>query len=313
MVFVGITSGAMAATEYKNTNGDMCAKVDDNHVTIYFDTGSSTLIGEKIDCKDEYEKAIESVVGSENDIDQIVIIGSADNTGDGSSFDNTGLALRREQYAKGMLEGMNISVDDYITGSSDANAKERYGKQSEQRTAHIYVIWKQVECEQSDIDKIERMRNSLNDCKKCNDDISEQVKGIVNKMAEVCTDTGKKLTATPATEYKRLWQQLAKLIKDFDKKHPGVLDMRDFAEADYDYLKSLSLKQTVWRDEEGKFNVKRLASDSIAGVVLGTAGGLITSKLVKKNQIKTGFEDIQCTIGGQRVADWHDEFTVGIQ
>ena len=70
---------------------------------------------------------------------------------------------------------------------------------------------------------------------------------------------------------------------------------------------------SVWKTNEGDFNTARLASDSIAGVVLGTAGGLITSKVVKKNQVKSGFEDIQCTIGGQKVADWHDEFTVGIQ
>lgn len=73
------------------------------------------------------------------------------------------------------------------------------------------------------------------------------------------------------------------------------------------------LKLTVWRDEEGKFNTSRLLSDSIAGVVLGTAGGLITSNVVKKNQVENGFEDIQCTIGGQVVAGWGDEFRVGIQ
>ncbi len=72
-------------------------------------------------------------------------------------------------------------------------------------------------------------------------------------------------------------------------------------------------KANVWRNEEGKFNTARLASDSIAGVVLGTAGGLITSSVIKKNQIENGFEDIQCTIGGQVVADWGDEFRVGIQ
>lgn len=76
-----------------------------------------------------------------------------------------------------------------------------------------------------------------------------------------------------------------------------------------DWRKSL----TVWKTKEGDFNKARLASDSIAGVVLGTAGGLITSKVVKKSQVKSGFEDVQCTIGGQKVADWGDEFTVGIQ
>lgn len=80
-------------------------------------------------------------------------------------------------------------------------------------------------------------------------------------------------------------------------------------------LKSMSetFKVSVWKNKEGKFNTARLASDSIAGVVLGTAGGLITSSVVKKNQVKNGFEDIQCVIGGQVVADWGDEFRVGIQ
>ena len=80
-------------------------------------------------------------------------------------------------------------------------------------------------------------------------------------------------------------------------------------------LKSMSegFKVSVWKNKEGNFNTARLASDSIAGVVLGTAGGLITSNVVKKNQVKSGFEDIQCTIGGQVVADWGDEFRVGIQ
>ena len=72
-------------------------------------------------------------------------------------------------------------------------------------------------------------------------------------------------------------------------------------------------ERSVWKDKDGNFNKARLASDSIAGVVLGTAGGLITSHVVKKNQVKSGFEDINCAVGGQKVADWSDEFTVGIK
>ncbi len=72
-------------------------------------------------------------------------------------------------------------------------------------------------------------------------------------------------------------------------------------------------KVSVWKDEKGNFNTSRLVSDSVAGVVLGTAGGLITSNIVKKNQIEDGFEDIQCTVGGQVISNWGDEFRVGIQ
>ena len=73
----------------------------------------------------------------------------------------------------------------------------------------------------------------------------------------------------------------------------------------------ISAERNVWKDAEGKFNTSRLISDSVAGVVLGTAGGLITSSVVKKNQLEDGFEDIKCTIGGQSVATWGDEFYVG--
>ena len=73
------------------------------------------------------------------------------------------------------------------------------------------------------------------------------------------------------------------------------------------------LKVTAWRNAEGKFNTARLASDSIAAVVLGTAGGLITSSVMKKHQVEDGFEDLKCTVGGQAVAGWGDEFTVGIK
>ncbi len=71
--------------------------------------------------------------------------------------------------------------------------------------------------------------------------------------------------------------------------------------------------KSVWKDKEGNFNTARLVSDSIAGVVLGTAGGLITSNIVKKNQLKKGFEDIKCTIGGQEVAGYGDEIKVGVK
>ncbi len=73
------------------------------------------------------------------------------------------------------------------------------------------------------------------------------------------------------------------------------------------------LDVSVWKDAEGNFNTARLVSDSIAGVVLGTAGGLITSSVVKKNQVKSGFEDVVCTIGGQTVGGYGDEISVGIQ
>ena len=71
--------------------------------------------------------------------------------------------------------------------------------------------------------------------------------------------------------------------------------------------------KSKWKNAQGEFNTARLASDSIAAVVLGTAGGLITSSVMKKHQVEDGFEDLKCVIGGQPVAGWGDEFRVGIQ
>ena len=68
---------------------------------------------------------------------------------------------------------------------------------------------------------------------------------------------------------------------------------------------------TYWKNSEGKFNTARLASDSIAGVVLGTVGGIVTANVVKKSQVKQGFEDMKCSIGGQSVANFGDDFVVG--
>ena len=76
---------------------------------------------------------------------------------------------------------------------------------------------------------------------------------------------------------------------------------------------SNSMDASVWKDKNGNFNTSRLVSDSVAGVVLGTAGGLITSNIIKRNQIKGGFEDIKCTVGGQVVAEYNDDFMVGIR
>ena len=70
-------------------------------------------------------------------------------------------------------------------------------------------------------------------------------------------------------------------------------------------------EKSVWRDTEGNFNTSRLLSDSVAGVVLGTVGGIVTANLVKKAQTKQGFEDIGCFIGGQSVAGFGDEFIIG--
>ncbi|MDR1207702.1 MAG: hypothetical protein LBK26_04810, partial [Rickettsiales bacterium] len=57
-------------------------------------------------------------------------------------------------------------------------------------------------------------------------------------------------------------------------------------------------------------NTNRIIADATAGVVLGTVSGLITSSVIKKNQIKNGFDDLECSSSGTKIADWGDEFMI---
>jgi hypothetical protein len=76
------------------------------------------------------------------------------------------------------------------------------------------------------------------------------------------------------------------------------------------FFNSVKEDRSVWKTVEGKFNTARLASDLTAGVVLGTVGGVVSGVVIKKKQIEKGFEVLHCTVGGQKMADWGDEFTV---
>ncbi len=80
-----------------------------------------------------------------------------------------------------------------------------------------------------------------------------------------------------------------------------------------DFANNASKQASVWKDAEGNFNTARLASDLTAGVVLGTVGGVVSGVVIKKKQIEKGFDALHCTVGGQKVADWGDTFTIGLR
>lgn len=152
---------------------------------------------------------------------------------------------------------------------------------------------------------------------------SQMVLQLIQEFETMCTNSN--LTVA---EYNKISNQVSLAVelncqpkieeekKDVEEKKPDPnLQSRAAIIAAGGMLDKIasSLDVNVWKDKDGKFNTARLASDSIAAVVLGTAGGLITSSVMKKHQVEDGFEDLKCTIGGQPVAGWGDEFTVGIQ
>ncbi len=144
-------------------------------------------------------------------------------------------------------------------------------------------------------------------CKKLNTDAEWDAENGECK----CFDTNKFFTSGKC-EYTTEYQEKQKQEKLNAEKISAANDIRSFAENSLDSVVA-AFDRSKWRDADGNFNTARLASDSVAAVVLGTAGGLISSKVIKKKQVENGFEDIKCTIGNQEVADWGDEFQVGIQ
>lgn len=70
---------------------------------------------------------------------------------------------------------------------------------------------------------------------------------------------------------------------------------------------------SVWKDADGNFNTARLASDLTAGVVLGTVGGVVSGVVIKKKQVEKGFDALNCSVGGQKIANWGDTFEVGFR
>jgi len=79
------------------------------------------------------------------------------------------------------------------------------------------------------------------------------------------------------------------------------------------FFSSVDSDRSVWKNADGSFNAARLASDLTAGVVLGTVGGVVSGVLIKKSQVEKGFDALNCTVGGQKIADWGDEFRVGLR
>ncbi len=115
----------------------------------------------------------------------------------------------------------------------------------------------------------------------------------------------------------RKWQELyGDLCKDSVQNlpdGPSTTELSNAVSKLEAFTKTAESNKSVWKDSEGKFNTARLASDLTAGVVLGTVGGVVSGVVIKKKQIEKGFDVLHCAVGGQKVADWGDTFSVGFR
>lgn len=285
---------------------------------IYFDNNESTIPSE---CKSDVDKIIQDLRAKSADIETVLLFGSASAVG-GPTI-NAPLAQARVNTINKMLTDAGITTCKYKT-DSDGKTTDLEGRCAHismgdslyravsptdnsdstwwNRSVYMFVIYKGDICDASTIDALNRLSVRVSD---------PSIKSLLNDATKICNND-KKDQLLLRSQRQQIMDAIAAAIKKYPELSSGM-PAGVLADAIIAIRDSLALSVSVWKNAEGEFNYARLASDSIAGVVLGTAGGLITSSVVKKNQIKNGFEDIMCTVGGQNVANWGDEFRVGIK
>lgn len=267
---------------------------------VGFETGSAELPTE---CLQEFKDTVKEKLS--DDIIGATIVGHASQLGDAS--DNTELSMQRINTVLIILYDMGVTypIDLRPSGESlNDNWAVNNDNHRAFRSVEVYFHYPQMTDNYTDIIYLKEWKEKYapnNQKCKANELFTEYIshlrdgksdnefdKNKITKTSKECHGASNDATGTQALTILELYRNLS------------------------EYHDKFRSKVSVWKNADGNFNTARLASDSIAGVVLGTAGGLITSNIVKKNQIENGFEDIKCTIGGQNVAAWGDQFRIGI-
>ena len=119
-----------------------------------------------------------------------------------------------------------------------------------------------------------------------------------------------KKTAEKSSKQQSKQDKKQEAKQDNTKKNKEIIAAHDNLK---EFFNKVDSDKSVWKNADGSFNTIRLASDLTAGVVLGTVGGVVSGVLIKKSQVEKGFDALHCTVGGQKIADWGDEFTVGLR
>lgn len=233
-------------------------------------------------CINDLESTLGALRAANSD-NCIILLGTADKKNDAAAQYNTRLSIRRVELVYKMLTDA-ISNGDciqaYAGGAANSymGPNEDYDDDYEERVVRVIITKKDVPPQDAFYDITMNVTNN----------ITNNQSTVVASTTHInvnYNDTELR-TQQKTTEIGLIASELKRMNGEFDRSH--------------------------WKTASGNFNGARLASDSIAGVVLGTAGGLITSNIIKKNQISGGFEDLQCVIGGQIIADYNDEFTINM-
>lgn len=307
---------AYGITVTGQTSGSERPAINADYV-IYFDNNSSDIPN---DCKAEVKGIVEKLAKEQGDIETVLLFGSAD--GVGNSNYNAKLAQKRVNTVANRLKGEGFTDEQLCEYSNDGNVSGRcarttmgdafsrergYLKSSEaDRAVFMFVIYKNAQCTEAVIDTLNTLQQKVRD-----DDVQTK---LTTAQSYCNKDNQEEILLQ--SQYNAIMDAINSAIQKYPELSqyvPSDLSVSVLVSAIEAVRRDLSRDASVWKTADGGFNYARLASDSVAGVVLGTAGGIITSKLVKKSQLSKGFEDIMCTIGGQNVAGWDDEFSVGVR
>ncbi|MGN0917215.1 MAG: hypothetical protein ACI4NZ_03340 [Candidatus Enterousia sp.] len=234
------------------------------------------------DCLSDLERTLGALRPTSPD-DCIILLGGADESGDNTGYDNIALSTRRVGLVAKMLTSLDENTDcfqAFYAGSANSVVQSPTIYNAKERSVRVIITRKS---EVNNITLPEITINLTNNIQQTNNQST-----VVSSTTQINVnyDDSELQAQQKTTEIGLIASELNRMNSEFDRSH--------------------------WKTASGNFNGARLASDSIAGVVLGTAGGLITSNIIKKNQIRGGFEDLQCVIGGQIIADYNDEFTINM-
>ena len=333
------------------------------YFTIYFETQEPNKFqngmtvddikfGNHIDdpatCKQEVQKTFKNFADNfKDDINGILVVGSASEQGTHDTGGNLQLSALREEAVVGLLNGVGLStcrldennklvseqcgefgagdsISRLYTSNSRASQSAGNGENyCNHRRVDVYVFFEKDVCDAATQKLLQAEIEFFTNTSHKNNNIANNLK----EAKELCdaakndTDYNNRLGASKRKKIQEALQTATDELIEIAKRDPvsvqkinnPTLQLTLIVGALESIQAEFNDNRTVWKDTDGNFNTARLISDSIAGVVLGTAGGLITSHIVKKKQLEKGFENIMCTVGGQAVAAYGDDFSVDIK
>lgn len=298
-------------------------KDGDNQITpqyaMHFDTGKYAVPDA---CVEKVNNMFEQIKAKKDAglIDGVLLFASTDTMG--STANNVDLSTNRLNTAKDKLKSIGIPETDITTKFFLGESAWPTNNDADWQKRAVYIFFTNTSAAQNVVNDVDICSKTVRDAIIGLETKLNAYKGDVGtakeKLADLKSFCGEGRSNVGQGDIGDFEQKLAALMNalpaglgtqaGFENELSSLTLQLKIARANKLYTDLVLTEGSVWKNADGTFNYHRLIADSAAGVVLGTAGGLLSSHLIKKAQIKEGFEDLQCTIGGQLVANWGDQF-----